>query len=131
MINVMTSHLQEEVDLEKFWRIETLGIENTENSKIDDKYMLDYKNTHISFRDGKYHAKLPWKDKHRGSDGQDVKVGDIVLVHDETPRIYWPLGRIEELTTGRDGHTRAVRVRTRRGILSRPVAKLYPLEIRS
>ena len=58
-----------------------------------------------------------------------VKVGDIVQIHDETKRIYWKLGIVENLITGRDGHVRAVNLRTSNGITNRPITKLYPLEL--
>lgn len=61
----------------------------------------------------------------------DVKVGDIVLIHDEGPRFLWRLGCVEELTNSRDGHIRSVNLRTANGRTSRPVAKLFPLEINS
>ena len=33
-------------------------------------------------------------------------VGDIVLIHDDKPRGFWKLGRVEEIIVGRDGHIR-------------------------
>ena len=41
-----------------------------------------------------------------------VKVGDVVLVHDEGSRINCKLAVLEELLPGRDGHVRAVNIRT-------------------
>ncbi|GFY69890.1 DUF5641 domain-containing protein [Trichonephila inaurata madagascariensis] len=38
------------------------------------------------------------------------------------------IARVQELSTGRDGRVRVVKVKTRNGILTRPVRKLYPLE---
>ena len=58
-----------------------------------------------------------------------VKVGDIVQIHDETKRIYWKLGIVQNLITGRDGHVRAVNLQTSNGITNRPITKLYPLEL--
>ena len=44
---------------------------------------------------------------------RNFKKDDIVLVVDETvPRGAWPLGRILEVKTGRDGLVRAVLVKT-------------------
>ncbi|GBM00954.1 hypothetical protein AVEN_6294-1, partial [Araneus ventricosus] len=60
----------------------------------------------------------------------ELKVGDIVLVgSDNLKRINWPIARVEELCTGRDGRARVVKIKTRTGILVRPVRKLYPLEV--
>ena len=64
-----------------------------------------------------------------GNNESSVKVGDVVLVHDEGPRINWKLAVVEELLPGRDGHVRAVNIRTKGGTTNRPVARLYPLEI--
>ena len=58
-----------------------------------------------------------------------VKVGDVVLVHDEGPQINWKLAVVEELLPGRDGYVHAINIRTKGGTTNRPVARLYPLEI--
>ncbi|KAF2891133.1 hypothetical protein ILUMI_15040 [Ignelater luminosus] len=39
-----------------------------------------------------------------------------------------PIGRVVELIPGKDGRTRLVRVKTKRGQLLRPVQRLFPLE---
>lgn len=62
MMNVLTSHDREEIKLERFWEIESLGIDKNETA--DNNYLIDYQKSSISHRDGKYHAKLPWKDEH-------------------------------------------------------------------
>ncbi|PRD31657.1 UNVERIFIED_CONTAM: hypothetical protein NCL1_22967 [Trichonephila clavipes] len=60
----------------------------------------------------------------------ELKVGDIVLVGCENlKRVNWPIVRVQELSTGRDGHNHVVKVKTRNGILTLPVRKLYPLEV--
>ncbi|GBN92592.1 hypothetical protein AVEN_106846-1 [Araneus ventricosus] len=60
----------------------------------------------------------------------ELKVGDIVLVgSDNLKRINWPIALVDELCTGRDGRARDVKIKTRTGILVRPVRKLYPLEV--
>ncbi|GFY40528.1 uncharacterized protein TNIN_134301 [Trichonephila inaurata madagascariensis] len=60
----------------------------------------------------------------------ELNVGDIVLVGCENlKRVNWPIARVQELSTGRDGRVRVVKVKTRNGILTRPVRKLYPLEV--
>ena len=66
-----------------------------------------------------------------------IAPGDIVIVHDESlPRGFWRLGKIEEVITGRDGKIRGAKVTLTssngsRSQLSRPVQRLYPLEIHS
>lgn len=60
-----------------------------------------------------------------------VVQGDVVVIHDDTPRTRWKLAVVTELIPGRDGRVRAAHLRTSNGkILVRPVEKLYPLEIR-
>ncbi|XP_035219186.1 uncharacterized protein LOC118192350, partial [Stegodyphus dumicola] len=47
----------------------------------------------------------------------------------ERRRIHWPLAKIVELFPSKDGIVRLARVKTRNGILLRPVPRLFPLEI--
>lgn len=59
-----------------------------------------------------------------------VKTGDIVLIHaDNKPRLNWDLGKVCDLTTGKDGLIRSVKLKTKNGFTNRPLSKLYPLEI--
>ncbi|GIY68457.1 DUF5641 domain-containing protein [Caerostris extrusa] len=61
---------------------------------------------------------------------QELKVGDIVLIEMENKkRVMWPMGKIEKIYSSRDGASRVVRVRTSSGCLTRPIQKLYPLEV--
>jgi len=69
--------------------------------------------------------------KATGTSKQTVKVGDVVLVHDDVPRLQWRLAVIEELIEGLDGFARAAKIRTSTGRTNRPIAKLYPLELSS
>ena len=64
-----------------------------------------------------------------GTNEQIVNIGDVVQIHDDTPRSQWKLGVIEELTRGNDGYIRSVTVRTAGGRTNRPIARLYPLEV--
>lgn len=62
--------------------------------------------------------------------------GDVVVVYEEDrKRGEWKMGVVEDLVTGRDGIIRGAEVRVitkgKPVHLSRPVQKLYPLEIRS
>ena len=52
-------------------------------------------------------------------------------IHDETPRTNWKLGLVKELVRGKDGLVRSVKIKTRTGETTRPIIKLYPLEIQS
>jgi len=58
-----------------------------------------------------------------------VKIGDIVLVHDDTARVNWKLTVIESLSKGTDDMIRSANVRTTGGRTNRPIACLYPLEV--
>ncbi|XP_046408373.1 uncharacterized protein LOC124172879 [Ischnura elegans] len=61
-------------------------------------------------------------------------VGDVVLVGcDNTKRFEWPLGKIEELYSGKDGIVRSAKIKIYSGkgiiYIDRPLLRLYPLEI--
>ena len=58
-----------------------------------------------------------------------IRKGDVVLVHDDSPRNKWTLAIVEELNKGRDDVTRSAVIRTNTGFTTRPVSKLYPLEV--
>ena len=64
-----------------------------------------------------------------GSNTQTVEVGDIVLIHGDTPRVQWKLAITEYVNKGADGLIRSATVRTPTGRTNRPIAKLYPLEV--
>ena len=57
------------------------------------------------------------------------RVGDVVLVHDEGPRQSWKLGCITRLFTSGDENTRVAQIKMGTGITTRPVVRLYPLEL--
>ena len=67
--------------------------------------------------------------KASGDNKQCVKKGDVVIVHDDTPRITWKMAVVEDLIVGRDGLVRAATIRTSNGTTSRPITKLYPIEL--
>ena len=64
-----------------------------------------------------------------GNNEQKVKIGDVVLVHDDTPRMKWKLAVIEGVNKGADGLIRSADIRTATGKTNRPIARLYPLEV--
>ena len=66
-----------------------------------------------------------------GHNSQQIKVGDVVSVHDEGPRVNWRLAVMTRLMVGGDGLTRAAEIQTSTGITNRPITKLYPLEVNS
>ena len=64
-----------------------------------------------------------------GVRNDNVQIGDVVQIHDESKRIYWKLAVIEKLITGNDGHSRSAVVRTSNGRTNGPITKLFPLEL--
>ena len=67
--------------------------------------------------------------KHSGK-SCTLAVGDVVIIKsEEKNRVRWPLGIVKELYPGRDGVVRAVKVRSGRNFLERPLQHLYPLEL--
>ena len=54
--------------------------------------------------------------KSTGYNCQTVKTGDIVLIHDDTPRATWKMGIVENLLTGGDDIVRAVTLCTATGL---------------
>ena len=68
--------------------------------------------------------RVKWTDVSR-----NLSVGDLVLIADEnTPRNVWPLALVSDVTKGRDGMVRSVKVKTRTSVLVRPITKIILLE---
>ena len=55
---------------------------------------------------------------------RNIKIGDIVLVADNSPRHVWPLARVTEINLDHKGYVRAVTVKTQSSTLQRPIHKL-------
>ena len=64
-----------------------------------------------------------------GDTRQVIKKGDVVIIHDDTPRTRWKIAVVNDLVTGGDGLVRAATLRTANGTTNRPITKLYPLEL--
>jgi hypothetical protein len=64
-----------------------------------------------------------------GDNKQIIKKGDVVLVHDDSPRSTWKLAVVEDLIRGGDNLVRAANIRTSIGYTHRPICKLYSLEL--
>lgn len=68
--------------------------------------------------------------KNRKKETRRVKIGDIVLIGDDIHRrIDWPLGRVVDTIPGRDNQVRVLILKTKNGLLKRPIQRVYPLEI--
>lgn len=61
------------------------------------------------------------------SSTQNLKIGDLVLIHQPTPPLTWPLARITGVYPGKDSVVRVVQLRTANGQLIRPSHKVFPL----
>ena len=77
----------------------------------------------------KYLTSLHEFHRNTGTNKQSIEKGDVVLVHDESPRSTWKLTVVESLREGGDGLIRAANIRTSTGHTNRPITKLYPLEV--
>ena len=51
--------------------------------------------------------------------------------YDDTPIVIWKYAVIESVIRGNDGLVQAVNIRTSTGKTTRPITKLYPLEVAS
>ena len=67
----------------------------------------------------------------KGTAISPISVGSIVLVHDERPRGFWRLAKVNQLLTGKDGLVRGAVVKGKDKFteLQRPLQLLYPLEV--
>ena len=70
---------------------------------------------------------------HKGKFGRlpnPLKEGEVVLVADDREkRLHWKMGVVRQLILGRDGRCRAATVQVKSGLLTRPIRKLYKLEL--
>ena len=64
-----------------------------------------------------------------GSNKETIRVGDVVIIHDDCHRLKWRLAVVQELQRGNDDLVRSAIIRTANGVTNRPIAKLYPLEV--
>jgi hypothetical protein len=60
---VMTSP-PETSEIERFWKLESLGINPDDDGSAASGYLHNYQKDSISFLNGRYTAKLPWKEDH-------------------------------------------------------------------
>ncbi|XP_074652800.1 uncharacterized protein LOC141907098 [Tubulanus polymorphus] len=67
----------------------------------------------------------------RSGKEEQIKVGEVVIIHEETPRLKWKLGLVTELFYGPDRICRSVALKTANGFTNRAVSKLYPLELQA
>lgn len=68
------------------------------------------------------HQRTKWKKQQ-----DEVQVGQLVLLKENTPPLHWPLGRIVETIPGKDGHIRVVIVKTSSGQYKRAITEVSVL----
>ena len=78
-----------------------------------------------------YLASLREIHKASGKNETEIKVGDVVQVHDDTKRVNWRFAIVERIIKGKDGLVRAADIKTSTAYTNRPITKLYPLEVTS
>ncbi|KAH3784787.1 hypothetical protein DPMN_162858 [Dreissena polymorpha] len=61
ILNVHASRAPENSILERFWSHESMGISPCEPDRKSVEYLKQYQETSIEYDNGRYHAKLPWK----------------------------------------------------------------------
>ncbi|CAM1327216.1 Uncharacterised protein r2_g3624 [Pycnogonum litorale] len=60
----------------------------------------------------------------------NIGIGSVVLIReDNLKRLKWPMARVIELHSGRDGKVRCASLKTVKGVVIRPVQRLHNLEI--
>ena len=69
--------------------------------------------------------------KGSGNNTESVKAGDVVLIHDDSPRVNWKLALVTSINRGRDGLVRSANLRTANGTTNRPITRLHPLEVQA
>ncbi|XP_046632893.1 uncharacterized protein LOC124312397 [Daphnia pulicaria] len=67
--------------------------------------------------------------KTKGPMKSTIKVGDVVQIQSESKRANWKLAIIESINRGGDGQVRSAELKTATGRTSRPINKLYPVEV--
>ena len=78
---------------------------------------------------GEYLTSLRELHKTTGHNKTVIKRGDVVIVHDDKLRLNWRLAVVEDLIEGKDGLVRAAHIRMDKLKTTRPIVKLYPLEV--
>lgn len=71
-------------------------------------------------------------ERKKPTDVRQFEIGEVVIVaSDDKKRINWPKARILKLLPGNDDQVRVAQVKTADGIITRPLQRLFPLEISS
>ncbi|VDI23051.1 Hypothetical predicted protein [Mytilus galloprovincialis] len=60
MMHILSSHTKEDYDIERFWKLESLGIQENDKLNTEKQNIKEFSSTSITYENGKYVAKLPW-----------------------------------------------------------------------
>ena len=94
MFNVLISHKDEEYNLERFWNLESIGINSKELDEDDDAYIKAYQDRSIEFRENKDYAMLPGK-----QDVDDLST-NLTVTRRRTENITTRLAQIPDMLKG-------------------------------
>ena len=64
-----------------------------------------------------------------GQNTQTIKQGDVVQIHDKQTRTFWKIAIIKQLITGNQELVRTAKLKIQHGKTTRPIGKLYLLEV--
>ncbi|VDI46356.1 Hypothetical predicted protein [Mytilus galloprovincialis] len=53
-------HTKEDYDIERFWKLESLGIQGNDKLNTEKQNIKEFSSTSITYEDGKYVANFPW-----------------------------------------------------------------------
>ena len=74
-----------------------------------------------------YLSELQYRRKWK-TESDNLKENDMVIVKDENlPVMQWPIGRVNKICRGSDGHVRVADIKTSKGIFRRSIRQLAPL----
>ena len=110
-----------------------LDLDNVEKTILGKryKYRQNIKETLRQRFRSEYSGTLTYQKRSFGY-ARKINVGELVLIgNDNLKRIDWPLARVKELYVGKDGNVRVARLITTKGELTRPIQRLFPLELES
>ena len=118
------------------YRLLTLPDTNAKENEADPDYIPSEMSTKALTKRAQYQKTLintfwtRWKTEYLTSLQEHHTCRKRIHVRDNTPRNQWKIGVVTSLHTGKDGLIRSVSLRVPSGKeLSRPIEKLYPLEM--
>ncbi|GBM73128.1 hypothetical protein AVEN_46275-1 [Araneus ventricosus] len=93
--------------------------------KFKAKLLKDFR---LRFR--KEYFSLLFQKHSRNRSVREPQIGEVVLIGDDSKkRLNWYLAIIMEVSPGRDRKVHTVKVKTQSGVTTRPLQRLYPLEL--